>query len=173
LGNQKYASQLTEQVADTSGTLTNENFVELRTGSMEERNFGLTGDGTGQQSFACARGSNQEHTLWKFTAQIRELLGTLKELDDLLQLLLGLVTALNIVKSDVDLLRIHLHLVAQLYAAERKGNQTRSRETEMEAHRKTDPLEVVKKLRNMPRKTTITTRVCKVYVIIIRKYLKN
>jgi len=43
----------------------------------------------------------------------------------------------------------------------------------MEAHRKTDPLEVVKKLRNMPRKTTITTRVCKVYVIIIRKYLKN
>ena len=75
----------------------------------EERHAGLTGDGAGQQRLAGAGRADEQHAARDARAERVELLRVLEELDDLLELRLGLVHA-----GDVD--EGHDGLVAEEHA---------------------------------------------------------
>src|SRR5690606_38394810 len=78
-------------------------------GDREERHAGLAGDGAGQQRLARAGGADQEHALGDPAAEALELLGGLEELDDLLQLGLGVLQAGDLVEGGA-LLRLVVSL---------------------------------------------------------------
>jgi hypothetical protein len=59
----------------------------------EERHLGLAGDGLGQQRLAGARGADQQHAARDAAAELLELLRVLQEVDQFLDLFLGLVAA--------------------------------------------------------------------------------
>lgn len=78
--------------------MADQNFVELWSGSVEKWNAGLTGNSSCQKRFACSRRSHQKHSLRQLAAQVAELFRILEELDDFLQLLLGFVASLDVLK---------------------------------------------------------------------------
>src|SRR5690606_26681957 len=82
---------LLEQVADPCGADTDEHFDELRAGDGEEGYPGLAGHGLGQQGLAGAGWANQQDALGHAPTESAIALGVLEEVDDFLQLLLGLV----------------------------------------------------------------------------------
>ena len=82
---------LLEQVADAAGADADEHLDEVRAGDGEERNVGFAGDGAGQQGFAGSGRPDQEHALGDASAELLELLRLAQELDDLVQLFLGLI----------------------------------------------------------------------------------
>ena len=84
---------LLEQVAHARGADADEHLDEVGAGDREERHVGLAGDGAGEQGLAGSRRAHQQHALGDAAAELLELLGLLEELDDLLQLLLGLLDA--------------------------------------------------------------------------------
>src|SRR5207247_10496859 len=65
----------------------------------------LAGDGAGEERLACPRRAHEEHALGDAAPQLLELLGLAQELDDLLQLLLGLVHPGHVLEGDLLLLR--------------------------------------------------------------------
>ena len=89
----RVALGLVEQVADAAGADADEHLDELRAGDREERHAGLAGDGPGHQRLAGARRAHQQHAARDARAERVELLGVLQELDDFLELGLGLVDA--------------------------------------------------------------------------------
>ncbi len=91
---------LVEEVAHAAGADAHEHLHELRAGDAEEGHAGLAGDGPGQQRLAGARRADEEHATRDARAQRVELLGVLEELDDLLQLRLGLVHAGHVGEGD-------------------------------------------------------------------------
>ena len=84
---------LLEEVAHAAGAHAHEHLHEVGAGDGEEGHVGLAGDGAGQQRLARPRRAHEQHALGDAAAQLLELLGLAQELDDLLQLLLGLVHA--------------------------------------------------------------------------------
>ena len=64
----------------------------------EEGHAGLAGHRAGQQRLAGARRAHQQHALGHPAAESLELLGVLEELDDLLQLVLGVLEAGHVVE---------------------------------------------------------------------------
>lgn len=58
---------------------------------MEERNTSFSGYSPGKQSFASAWRSHQEHSFWELATKGLELFRVSQELDNVFQLLLGLV----------------------------------------------------------------------------------
>jgi hypothetical protein len=66
----------------------------------------------GEQRLAGARGAHQQHALGDAAAELLELLRVLEELDDLLELVLGLVDARDVGEGDLV-----LRLVEQARAA--------------------------------------------------------
>lgn len=90
--------RLTEQVTNTPSTLAHENLVELGSGSMEEWNASLTGDGSREESLAGSRWADQQNSFRQLSTQSREFFGIPEELDDFLQLLLGLVASFDVVE---------------------------------------------------------------------------
>ena len=70
----------------------------------EERHTGLARDGARQQRFARARRAYQQHALGHFCTDLLVLFGVVQEVDDLLQALLGLVLARDIVEFDASLI---------------------------------------------------------------------
>ena len=107
---------LREQVAHARGADADEHLDELGSAQAEERNLGFARDGARQQRLAGSRRADEQHALRNAAAERRVLLRVLQELDDLLELLLGLVHA-------GDIREAHLHVVfgedAMLAARER------------------------------------------------------
>ena len=84
---------LLEQVADPRSADADEHLDEVGTRDREERHARFTGHGLGEQRLAGPRRAHEKNALGDLAAEAGELLGVLEELDDLLELLLGLVDA--------------------------------------------------------------------------------
>ena len=91
---------LVEHVADTRCADADEHLDEVRTGDREERHVGLAGDGARQQRLAGAGRADQQHAARNLAAEPLELLRIAQELDDFLEILLGLVDAGDVLEGD-------------------------------------------------------------------------
>ena len=89
----RVALRLVEEVADAARADADEHLDELGAGDAEERHASLAGDGAREERLAGAGRPDQEHAARDARAEGGELLGILQELDDFLELLLGLVDA--------------------------------------------------------------------------------
>ena len=113
---------LLEHVAHAARADADEHLDEVRAGNGEERHVGLAGDGARGQRLAGAGRADQQHAARDAPAELLELLRIAQELDDLLQILLGLVDAGHVLEGD---------------AARRLGEKLRLRLAE--AHRLAGP----------------------------------
>ena len=95
---------LREQIAHACRTDADEHLDELRSAQAEEWNLGLTGDGPRQERLAGSRRADEQHALRNAATERCVLPWIAQELDDLFQLLLGLVHAGHIREA-------HLHIV--------------------------------------------------------------
>ena len=96
----RVALGLVEQVAHAAGADADEHLDELGAGDAEERHARLAGDGAGQQRLAGAGRADEQHAARDARAERVELLRVLQELDDFLELLLGLVDAGHVREGD-------------------------------------------------------------------------
>ena len=87
---------LAEEIADPRGADADEHLDELRAAQAEEGHAGFAGDGAREQRLAGSRRADEEHALGNAAADARVLFGVLQELDDLAQLLFGLVDACHV-----------------------------------------------------------------------------
>ena len=87
----RVALRLVEQVTDAAGADADEHLDELGAGDAEEGHAGLAGDGPGHQRLAGSRGAHEQDAARDARAERVELLRVLEELDDFLELRLGLV----------------------------------------------------------------------------------
>ena len=112
---------LLEHVAYTGGTDTDEHLHKIGTGNGKERDFGLAGNGLGQQCLAGTRRTYHQDTARNLAAQALELARVTEEFNQLTDLFLGLFHTGDISKSS-------LHLVfaehARLALAKRHGTAT-------------------------------------------------
>src|SRR4029453_12131132 len=92
---------LLEQVADARGAHADEHLDEIGAGDREEGNVRLARDRARQEGLAGPRGAHQEHPLGDLPAELLELLRVLEELDDLLQLFLGLLDPGHVLERDL------------------------------------------------------------------------
>ena len=95
---------LLEHVAHARGAHADEHLDEVRARDGEERHLGLAGDGAREQRLAGARRADHQHALGDLAAELLELAGILQEVDDLDDLLLGLIHAGHIGEGHVDLI---------------------------------------------------------------------
>jgi hypothetical protein len=93
--------RLLEHVADAAGADADEHLDEVRTADREEGHPRLASDGAGEQGLAGARRADEQRALRDLAAEARELLRVAQELDDLLELLLGLVDTGDVVEGDL------------------------------------------------------------------------
>ncbi len=91
---------LLEHVAHAARADADEHFDEVGAGNGEEGHIGFAGDGARQQGLAGAGRSDQQHAARNAPAEPLESLRIAQEFDDLLQILLGLVDARDILKGD-------------------------------------------------------------------------
>ena len=77
---------------------------KLGSGRSEEGNSRLGGHSLGQERLSRARGSDEQTPLGQLSSENRKLVGILKELDQLLEFLFGLVAAFDVVERDGHLL---------------------------------------------------------------------
>ena len=96
---------LFEQIAHAAGADADEHFHEVRTGDGEERHVGFARDGAGQQSFAGAGRTDQQHAFRDAPAELLEFLRLAQEVDDLLQFFLGFLDAGDVFERHFFLLR--------------------------------------------------------------------
>src|SRR5271169_1331961 len=94
-------ASLLEQVAHPCGANADKHLDELRPGDRKERYSGLAGDGTGEQCLAGPRWADEQHALGRPAAEAPVSLGVLQEVDNLDQLLLGLVDTSDVGKGDL------------------------------------------------------------------------
>ena len=92
--------RLLEHVAHAGGADADEHLDEVRAGDGEERHVGLARDGAGGQGLTGAGRADEQHAARNAAAEALELLRIAQELDDLLQVLLGLVDAGDVVEGD-------------------------------------------------------------------------
>ena len=97
-------ARLLEQVAHARRADADEHLDELAAADREEGHARLAGDGPGQQRLAGARRAHQQDALGHARAEPAVALRLAQEADDLLQLLLGLVDAGDVVEADLDVL---------------------------------------------------------------------
>src|SRR5690606_38479762 len=105
--------RLLEEVANAGGAHADEHFDKVGTADREERHIRLAGDRLGKQRLAAPWRAGEEHAAGNASAEAHELLGVLEELDDLLDLVLGLIDAGDVLEGDA----VHLlgqHAVARL-----------------------------------------------------------
>ena len=143
---------LVEEVAHAAGADAHEHLHELRAGDAEEGHAGLAGHGPRQQRLAGAWRAHEQHAARDARAQRVELLGVLEELDDLLELRLGLVHAGHVGEGDDGLVaqeharpalaEAHGLVVAALRLAEHEPQEDAD-EQDGEEHRDEQPEEGV------------------------------
>src|SRR5258706_610808 len=92
---------LLEEIAPPARAHADEHLDEVGARDAEERHSGLAGDGAGEQRLARPRRAHQEDALGDAPAELGELLRVLEELDDLFQLVLGLVDAGDVREGDL------------------------------------------------------------------------
>ena len=92
--------RLLEHVADAARADADEHLDEVGAGDGEERHVGLAGDGAGEQRLAGAGRADQQHAARDAAAEALELLRVAQELDDLLEVFLGLVDAGDVLEGD-------------------------------------------------------------------------
>ena len=95
---------LLEQVADAAGADADEHLHEVGARNREERNVRLARNRAGQQGLARARRADQQNSLGNPPAQLLKLLRLAEELDNLLQLFLGLLDARDVLEGHFLLL---------------------------------------------------------------------
>ena len=109
---------LLEHVADAGSADADEHLDEVGTRDGEEGNVGFAGDRARDQRLAGAGRADQQHAARNASAQALELSGIAQELDDLLQILLGLVDAGDVLERHAAM-RFGQHLGARLAEAHR------------------------------------------------------
>ena len=109
---------LLEHVAHARGADADEHLDEVGAGDGEERHVGFAGDGARDQRLAGAGRADQQHAARNLAAEPLELAGIAQELDDLLQVLLGLVDAGDVLEGDAAM-RLGEQLGARLAEAHR------------------------------------------------------
>ena len=109
---------LFEHVADAAGADADEHFDEVRARDREERHVGFAGHRARDQRLAGAGRADQQHAARNPSAQPLIFAGIAQELDDLLQVLLGLVDAGDVLEGDAAM-RLGQHLGARLAKAHR------------------------------------------------------
>ncbi len=95
---------LLEHVAHAGGADADEHLDEVGARNGEERHVGFAGDGARQQGLTGARRADQQTSFGDLAAQPLELLRVLQEVDDLLELGLGLVDAGDVLEGDATVL---------------------------------------------------------------------
>src|SRR5262249_39632909 len=91
---------LIEHVAHAAGPHAHEHLDKIGAGNGEERYVGFAGDGPRQQGLASPRRPNEQRAARNAATEALELLRVAQELDDLLQVGLGLVDARHVLKRD-------------------------------------------------------------------------
>ncbi len=92
---------LREQVAHARGAHAHEHLDKARARDREERHAGLAGHGLGKQGLTGTRRAHEQHAAGNLGTDLLVLVGILKEVLDLLELLDGLVTAGDVVELDL------------------------------------------------------------------------
>src|SRR5271165_1682203 len=87
-----------EHVANAAGTHANEHLDEFRARDRVERHTGLTSDCPPQQRLAGARRTDQQNPLGNTAPKPLKLLRVFQELDDLIQLALGVLEPGNLLE---------------------------------------------------------------------------
>ena len=142
----RHLARLLEQVAHARGADADEHLDELGARDREEGDARLAGDRARQQRLAGAGRADQQHAARQARAQHAVALGVLQEIDDLLDLGLGLVDAGDVgerglgVLLDVDLglALADRHQAARAHAAHRHAAQQEDPDAE-EDQRRQDP----------------------------------
>src|SRR5467141_2715710 len=96
---------LFKEIAHAAGAHADKHFHEVRTGNREEGNVGLSSYRARQQRLARSRRSDKQDTLRNSSAQLLELLRIFQELNNFLQLFLGLVRTGDVLERSLLLLR--------------------------------------------------------------------
>jgi hypothetical protein len=96
-------ARLQEQIAHARRADADDHLDELGRGEAEERHARFPGDRPREQRLAGARRADQQHALRHGAAEPLVLRGVLQEVDDLDQLVLGLVDAGDVGESDLRL----------------------------------------------------------------------
>ena len=94
---------LLEQIPDAGRSDSDKELNELGGGAGEERRSGLSGDGLGDQGLSGSRRSDQERSLGDLSSELGVLLRVLQEVDQLLELQLGVVAPGDVGKLDASL----------------------------------------------------------------------
>ncbi len=110
--------RLLEHVAHAACADTDEHLDEVGTGNGEERHIGLARDGARDQGLAGAGRPDQEHAARDAPAEPLVLAWIAQELDNFLQILLGLIDAGHVLKRDAAM-GLGQKLRARLAEAER------------------------------------------------------
>ena len=107
---------LLEHVAHAAGADADEHFDEVGARNGEERHVGFAGDRARDQRLAGAGRADQQHAARNPAAEPLELARVAQEFDDLLQILLGLVDAGDVLEGDAAM-RLGQQLGARLAEA--------------------------------------------------------
>ena len=94
---------LQEEVTHAGRAHADEHLDEVRAGDREEGDARFAGDGACQKRFPRTRRTHQQHALRNPSAEAGELLGLAEELDDLLELGLGLLDARHVLERHLML----------------------------------------------------------------------
>ena len=118
-------ARLAKQAPDAGRAEAGEHLDERRRRLREELRAGFVRDGLGQQRLARAGRAVQQHAGRDARAEVAEALGVTQEVDDLAQLVLGLVDAGDVVPADRG-----LHLGLDLHRLRARHHLQRSPEEE-------------------------------------------
>ena len=121
---------LLKQVAHLGGTAADEHLDELRTRNAKERHARLAGHSLGEQGFTGTRRADKEGTAWQFGTDLLVALRLLQKVDDLLEGLLGLFLAGDILKG-------HTHVLGGDHARTGLAQSTAAKTTAAKVHRRT------------------------------------
>ena len=120
---------LLKQVADLGGAAADEHLDELRTRNAKERNARLAGNGLGEQSLTGTRRTNKEGTARQLGADLLVALRLLQKVDDLLERLLSLFLAGDVLKG-------HAHILGGDNASARLTQSAAAKATAAKVHRR-------------------------------------
>ncbi len=96
---------LLEKIANAAGAHADEHLDEIRTGNREERNVRFAGNRASEQSLAGSRRPDEQHALRNASAELLEFLRILQEVDNFVELFLGLVNSSDVLERGLLLLR--------------------------------------------------------------------